>query len=133
MVTAGSRESFIHMSHIIAFVGQQNVKGSASSTDSKEGLYHTIMRKTTLLGPQSRGFVEHSYRRGCWRHEEFFFSTPWEDAKGIIDTACNTAEIGYIFKIVSSRIWKLSWHTTMALLRSSGGNILRFYTGKTED
>eukprot|EP00566_Odontella_aurita_P001751 CAMPEP_0113541920 /NCGR_PEP_ID=MMETSP0015_2-20120614/9313_1 /TAXON_ID=2838 /ORGANISM="Odontella" /LENGTH=1785 /DNA_ID=CAMNT_0000441907 /DNA_START=56 /DNA_END=5413 /DNA_ORIENTATION=+ /assembly_acc=CAM_ASM_000160 len=125
MVTAGSKGSFINISQIIACVGQQNVEGKRIPYG---------FRKRTLphfskddLGPESRGFVENSYLRGLSPQEFFFHAMGGRE--GLIDTACKTAETGYIQR----RLVK-AMETVMArydgTLRTSGGQIVQFLYGE---
>ena len=46
------------------------------------------------LGPESRGFVENSYLKGLSPQEFYFHAMGGRE--GLIDTACKTAETGYI-------------------------------------
>ena len=125
MVTAGSKGSFINISQIIACVGQQNVEGKRIPY----GFKHRTLPHFTKddLGPESRGFVENSYLRGLSPQEFFFHAMGGRE--GLIDTACKTAETGYIQR----RLVK-AMETVMArydgTLRTSGGNIVQFLYGE---
>jgi DNA-directed RNA polymerase II subunit RPB1 len=125
MVTAGSKGSFINISQIIACVGQQNVEGARIPY----GFKHRTLPHFTKddLGPESRGFVENSYLRGLSPQEFFFHAMGGRE--GLIDTACKTAETGYIQR----RLVK-AMETVMAkydgTLRTSGGNIVQFLYGE---
>jgi len=125
MVTAGSKGSFINISQIIACVGQQNVEGKRIPYGFKRRTLPHYSKDD--LGPQSRGFVENSYLRGL-RPQEFFFHA-MGGREGLIDTACKTAETGYIQR----RLVK-AMETVMArydgTLRTSGGNIVQFLYGE---
>jgi len=125
MVTAGSKGSFINISQIIACVGQQNVEGKRIPYG---------FRKRTLphfskddLGPESRGFVENSYLRGLTPQEFFFHAMGGRE--GLIDTACKTAETGYIQR----RLVK-AMETVMArydgTVRTSSGQVVQFLYGE---
>jgi len=125
MVTAGSKGSFINISQIIACVGQQNVEGKRIPYG---------FRKRTLphfskddLGPESRGFVENSYLRGLSPQEFYFHAMGGRE--GLIDTACKTAETGYIQR----RLVK-AMETVMArydgTLRVSSGQVVQFLYGE---
>lgn len=125
MVTAGSKGSFINISQIIACVGQQNVEGKRIPYGFKRRTLPHFSKDD--LGPESRGFVENSYLRGL-RPQEFFFHA-MGGREGLIDTACKTAETGYIQR----RLVK-AMETVMAkydgTLRTSGGNIVQFLYGE---
>lgn len=125
MVTAGSKGSFINISQIIACVGQQNVEGKRIPYGFKRRTLPHFTKDD--LGPESRGFVENSYLRGLSPQEFFFHAMGGRE--GLIDTACKTAETGYIQR----RLVK-AMETVMArydgTLRTSGGNVVQFLYGE---
>jgi DNA-directed RNA polymerase II subunit RPB1 len=125
MVTAGSKGSFINISQIIACVGQQNVEGKRIPYGfNKRTLPHFSKDD---IGSESRGFVENSYLRGLSPQEFFFHAMGGRE--GLIDTACKTAETGYIQR----RLVK-AMETVMArydgTLRTSNGQIVQFLYGE---
>ena len=125
MVTAGSKGSFINISQIIACVGQQNVEGKRIPYGFRRRTLPHFFKDD--LGPESRGFVENSYLRGLSPQEFFFHAMGGRE--GLIDTACKTAETGYIQR----RLVK-AMETVMAqydgTLRTSGGNVVQFVYGE---
>ena len=125
MVTAGSKGSFLNISQIIACVGQQNVEGKRIPYGFKRRTLPHFSKDD--LGPESRGFVENSYLRGLSPQEFFFHAMGGRE--GLIDTACKTAETGYIQR----RLVK-AMETVMArydgTLRTSGGNVVQFLYGE---
>jgi len=125
MVTAGSKGSFINISQIIACVGQQNVEGKRIPYGFRRRTLPHFSKDD--LGPESRGFVENSYLRGLSPQEFFFHAMGGRE--GLIDTACKTAETGYIQR----RLVK-AMETVMArydgTLRTSGGQIVQFLYGE---
>jgi len=125
MVTAGSKGSFINISQIIACVGQQNVEGKRIPYGFKRRTLPHFTKDD--LGPESRGFVENSYLRGLSPQEFFFHAMGGRE--GLIDTACKTAETGYIQR----RLVK-AMETVMArydgTLRTSVGNVVQFLYGE---
>ncbi|EJK46059.1 hypothetical protein THAOC_35301 [Thalassiosira oceanica] len=125
MVTAGSKGSFINISQIIACVGQQNVEGNRIPYGFKRRTLPHFQKDD--LGPESRGFVENSYLFGLTPQEFFFHAMGGRE--GLIDTACKTAETGYIQR----RLVK-AMETVMArydgTLRTSGGQIVQFLYGE---
>jgi len=125
MVTCGSKGSFINISQIIACVGQQNVEGSRIPYGFKRRTLPHFSKDD--LGPESRGFVENSYLSGLTPQEFFFHAMGGRE--GLIDTACKTAETGYIQR----RLVK-AMETVMArydgTLRTSGGQIVQFLYGE---
>jgi DNA-directed RNA polymerase II subunit RPB1 len=125
MATAGSKGNEINISQIMACVGQQNVEGQRIPYG---------FRKRTLphfckddYGPESRGFVENSYLRGLSPQEFFFHAMGGRE--GLIDTACKTAETGYIQR----RLVK-AMETVIArydgTLRTSKGQVIQFLYGE---
>jgi len=125
MVSAGSKGSFINISQIIACVGQQNVEGKRIPYGFKKRTLPHFSKDD--LGPESRGFVENSYLRGLTPQEFFFHAMGGRE--GLIDTACKTAETGYIQR----RLVK-AMETVMArydgTVRTSGGQIVQFLYGE---
>ncbi|KAK7288487.1 hypothetical protein RIF29_01947 [Crotalaria pallida] len=92
MVTAGSKGSFINISHMTACVGQQNVEG-------KRILYGFIDRTLPHFTkddyePESNGFVENSYL--CGLTPQQFVLHAMGGREGLINTAVETSETGYI-------------------------------------
>ena len=125
MVTAGSKGSFINISQIIACVGQQNVEGKRIPYGFRRRTLPHFSKDD--LGPESRGFVENSYLRGLSPQEFFFHAMGGRE--GLIDTACKTAETGYIQR----RLVK-AMETVMSrydgTLRTSGGQVVQFLYGE---
>jgi DNA-directed RNA polymerase II subunit RPB1 len=125
MVTAGSKGSFINISQIIACVGQQNVEGKRIPYGFKKRSLPHFSKDD--IGSESRGFVENSYLRGLSPQEFFFHAMGGRE--GLIDTACKTAETGYIQR----RLVK-AMETVMArydgTLRVSSGQVVQFLYGE---
>lgn len=125
MVSAGSKGSFINISQIIACVGQQNVEGKRIPYGFKKRTLPHFSKDD--IGSESRGFVENSYLRGLSPQEFFFHAMGGRE--GLIDTACKTAETGYIQR----RLVK-AMETVMArydgTLRTSGGQVVQFLYGE---
>ena len=125
MVTAGSKGSFINISQIIACVGQQNVEGKRIPYGFKKRTLPHFSKDD--IGSESRGFVENSYLRGLSPQEFFFHAMGGRE--GLIDTACKTAETGYIQR----RLVK-AMETVMArydgTLRVSSGQVVQFLYGE---
>jgi DNA-directed RNA polymerase II subunit RPB1 len=92
MVFAGSKGSNINISQIMACVGQQNVEGKRIPFGfNKRTLPHFTKDD---YGPESKGFVEHSYLLGLTPQEFFFHAMGGRE--GLIDTAVKTSATGYI-------------------------------------
>ncbi|KAF3623933.1 hypothetical protein FXO38_30509 [Capsicum annuum] len=95
-VTAGSKGSFINVSQMTTWVGQQNIEGKHIPF----GLIDRNLPHSTKddYGTKSRGFVENSYLRGLTLQEFFFHAMGGRE--GLIDTAMKTFEIGYIQRLL---------------------------------
>ena len=96
MVNSKSKGNSINISQIMSCVGQQNVsfKGSHGRipfTSNNRTLPYYYQHDHS---PESKGFVEHSYIDGLDINEFFFHAQSGRE--GLIDTACKTAETGYI-------------------------------------
>ena len=79
------------------------------------------------LGPESRGFVENSYLKGLSPQEFYFHAMGGRE--GLIDTACKTAETGYIQRrLVKAMESVMARYDTT--LRNSRGCIMQFLYGE---
>ncbi len=124
MVIAGSKGNDINISQIIACVGQQNVEGKRIPYGFK---YRTLPHfAKDDLGPESRGFVENSYLKGLVPQEFYFHAMGGRE--GIIDTACKTAETGYIQRrlVKSMEAVMVQYDGTV---RNNTGDIIQFLYG----
>nr|AAD12605.1 RNA polymerase II largest subunit [Antonospora locustae] len=92
MLKAGSKGSYINISQITSCVGQQNIESKRIPFGFRQRTLPHFVKND--YGPESRGFVTNSYLSGL-NPEEFFFHA-MGGREGLIDTACKTAETGYI-------------------------------------
>ncbi|KAF4688082.1 DNA-directed RNA polymerase II subunit RPB1 [Perkinsus olseni] len=102
MVDSGSKGNPINIAQIIACVGQQNVEGKRIPCGFRDRTLPHFTKDD--FGPESRGnhpdhyFITASsrtpYLAGLTPQEFFFHAMGGRE--GIIDTACKTAETGYI-------------------------------------
>ncbi|EJD55108.1 beta and beta-prime subunits of DNA dependent RNA-polymerase [Auricularia subglabra TFB-10046 SS5] len=125
MVTAGSKGSFINISQMSVFVGQQSVEGKRIPF----GFKHRTLPHFTKddFSPEARGFVENSYLRGLTPQEFFFHAMAGRE--GLIDTAVKTAETGYIQR----RLVKALEDVTVCYdgtVRNSLGDLIQFIYGE---
>eukprot|EP01065_Artemidia_motanka_P053184 TRINITY_DN97_c0_g2_i1.p1 TRINITY_DN97_c0_g2~~TRINITY_DN97_c0_g2_i1.p1 ORF type:complete len:1884 (+),score=563.96 TRINITY_DN97_c0_g2_i1:67-5652(+) len=125
MVSAGSKGSFLNISQITAVVGQQNVGGKRIPYG---------FRKRTLphftqddYGPEARGFVQNSYLEGLTPSE--FVCHMSGGREGLIDTACKTAETGYIQRKLVKALEDV-YAAYDCTVRNSQGNIVQFLYGE---
>ena len=97
MVESGARGSTSNTAQISALLGQQISLGSRIKLDYGEGLrthpHYPIENLTPLQEYESRGFISGCFLKGI-NIREFFFHAILGRA-GIIDTACETAKVGY--------------------------------------
>lgn len=128
MVSSGSKGNNINLSQIAAIVGQQN-----SSWKGKSGRVPLTFGNRTLpyyqqhdAKPEARGFVEHSYLDGLDVNEFFFHMQSGRE--GIIDTACKTAETGYIQRKLMKNLEDLKVQYDMTV-RSENGCVVQFAYG----
>lgn len=92
MVDSGSKGSNLNISQIMACVGQQNVEGKRIPFGfNRRSLPHYSKDD---YGPDSKGFVTNNFFNGLTPQEFYFHAMGGRE--GIIDTACKTAETGYI-------------------------------------
>ena len=100
-------------------------KGNGFPTASESAL--CLIFPKDDIGSESRGFVENSYLRGLSPQEFYFHAMGGRE--GLIDTACKTAETGYIQR----RLVK-AMETVMArydgTLRVSSGQVVQFLYGE---
>jgi len=92
MVTIGSKGKDTNIAQIVACVGPQSVTGKRIPFGFKQRTLPHFNKDD--YGPESRGFVSNSYLQGLTPQEFFFHAMGGRE--GLIDTACKTAETGYI-------------------------------------
>ena len=125
MVTAGSKGSGANISQIMACVGQQNVEGKRIPFNFKERTLPHFYKFD--LGPESKGFVSNSYLKGL-EPEEFFFHA-MGGREGIIDTACKTAETGYIQRRLVKALEHMTVHYDLTV-RNQLNHVVQFLYGE---
>eukprot|EP00949_MAST-11_sp_MAST-11-sp1_P004746 g4746.t1 len=124
-VTSGSKGSFINIAQILACVGQQNVEGKRIPAQFHgRTLPHF---KQDDLGPESRGFVENSYLKGLSPQEFYFHAMGGRE--GLIDTACKTADTGYIQRRLVKSLESVMVRYD-GTVRNSEGHIIQFLYGE---
>jgi len=128
MVHSKSKGNSINISQIISCVGQQNVqfKGSSgripfSSNNRTLPYYYQYDNR-----PESKGFVEHSYLDGLNVNEFFFHAQSGRE--GLIDTACKTAETGYIQRRLMKSLEDLNVKYDLTV-RNEKGTVVQFCYG----
>jgi len=125
MAMAGSKGNDINISQIIACVGQQNVEGKRIPYGFRRRTLPHFAKDD--LGPESRGFVENSYLRGLSPQEFYFHAMGGRE--GLIDTACKTAQTGYLQRrlVKSMESIMVKYDGTV---RNNQGNVVQFLYGE---
>ena len=124
-VSSGSKGSNTNIAQILACVGQQNVEGKRiKSGFAKRTLPHFMKDD---LGPEARGFVENSYLKGLSPQEFYFHAMGGRE--GLIDTACKTAETGYIQRRLVKSMESVMVHYD-GTVRNAEGHIIQFLYGE---
>ena len=125
MVTIGSKGQLTNIAQIVACVGQQSVVG-------KRVPFGFIQRTLPHFnkddyGPESRGFVENAYLQGLTPQEFFFHAMGGRE--GLIDTACKTAETGYIQRRLVKAMESVMVQYD-GTVRNSMGDVVQFVYGE---
>lgn len=128
MVSSKSKGNSINISQIISCVGQQNVQFKGSSgripfTSNNRTLPYYLQYDNR---PEAKGFVEHSYLEGLDVNEFFFHAQSGRE--GLIDTACKTAETGYIQRRLMKSLEDLNVKYDLTV-RNEKGIIVQFCYG----
>lgn len=128
MINSKSKGNILNISQIMGSVGQQNIQWSG-----KSGRVPLIINNRSLpyfhqfdSTPAARGFIKHSYVDGL-EVDEFFFHMQ-AGREGVIDTACKTADVGYLQRklIKSLEDIKFCYDFTV---RNEGNRIVQFAYG----
>jgi len=125
MVTSGSKGNNTNIAQVIACVGQQNVEGKRIPYGFRRRTLPHFTKDD--YGPESKGFVENSYLQGLTAQEFFFHAMGGRE--GLIDTACKTAETGYIQR----RLVKAMEDVMVkydGTVRNSLGDVIQFVYGE---
>jgi DNA-directed RNA polymerase II subunit RPB1 len=124
-VSSGSKGSNVNIAQILACVGQQNVEGKRIKNGfTKRSLPHFMKDD---LGPEARGFVENSYLKGLSPQEFYFHAMGGRE--GLIDTACKTAETGYIQRRLVKALESVMCQYD-GTVRNAEGHIIQFLYGE---
>lgn len=124
MIKSGSKGSGVNVSQMIGCLGQQNIDGKRVpySFDNRT-LPHFCKYDD---GPESRGFVESSFIKGL-NPQEFFFHA-MAGREGLIDTAVQTSETGYIQRklVKAMEDCKVNYDYS---IRNASGSVIQFAYG----
>ena len=85
MRNSGAKGSIINLAQIVAFVGQQNIKGKRMPMQLSHGTRSLYCFLPGDISPEARGFVENNYVRGLTPAQAYFHAAAGRD--GVIATA----------------------------------------------
>lgn len=125
MINSKSKGKMLNVAQIIGCVGQQNVEGRRIPYGFED---RTLPHYTKYDdGPESRGFVESSFIKGLTPQEFFFHAMGGRE--GLIDTAVNTSETGYIQRklVKAMEDCKVNYDMTV---RNAAGVIIQYLYGE---
>lgn len=125
MINSKSKGKMINVAQIIGCVGQQNVEGRRIPYGFED---RTLPHYTKYDdGPESRGFVESSFIKGLTPQEFFFHAMGGRE--GLIDTAVNTSETGYIQRklVKAMEDCKVNYDMTV---RNAAGVVIQYLYGE---
>lgn len=98
IIKSKSKGNILNISQILGSISQQNIQWK-----KKNGRVPMIVNNRTLphytqfdSSPEARGFIRSSYVEGLGVNEFFFHSQ--SGRAGVIDTACKTADVGYLHR-----------------------------------
>ena len=125
MVMAGSKGNFVNIAQVIALVGQQNVIGKRIPfAFQARTLPHFCKYDNS---PAAKGFVKRSYMDGLDPAEFWFHAC--SGRQGIIDTACKTADTGYMQRKMVKAMEDLKVHYD-GTVRNATGRVIQFDYGE---
>ncbi len=124
MIKSKSKGNTINVAQMIGCLGQQNVDGRRIPYGFDD---RTLPHYTKYDdGPESRGFVENSFIKGLTPQEFFFHAMGGRE--GLIDTAVQTSETGYIQRklVKAMEDCKVNFDQSV---RNASGSIIQFLYG----
>lgn len=125
MIKSKSKGNTVNIAQMIGCVGQQNVEGRRIPYGFDD---RTLPHYTKYDdGPESRGFVENSFIKGLTPQEFFFHAMGGRE--GLIDTAVQTSETGYIQRKLVKAMEDCKVNHDMTV-RNAGGVIVQYLYGE---
>ena len=125
MIKSKSKGNTINVSQMIGCLGQQNVDGRRIPYGFDD---RTLPHYTKYDdGPEARGFVENSFIKGL-TPQEFFFSA-MGGREGLIDTAVQTSETGYIQRKLVKAMEDCKVFYDLSV-RNASGTIIQYLYGE---
>ena len=124
MIKSKSKGNTINVSQMIGCLGQQNVDGRRIPYGFDDRTLPHYSKYDD--GPESRGFVANSFINGLTPHEFFFAAMGGRE--GLIDTAVQTSETGYIQRklVKAMEDCKIAYDLSV---RNASGTIIQFLYG----
>lgn len=126
MRNSGAKGSLVNLVQIVAFVGQQNIRGKRVPLLLSNGTRTLPHYEPGDHSAESRGFVKHGYLEGLTPEELFYHAMGGRE--GIMATALRTAKTGYIQKRISRKEEDLK-ATYDGSVRDVNGCIVQFLYG----
>lgn len=124
MIKSKAKGNTINVSQMIGCIGQQNVDGKRIPYGFDDRTLPHYSRFND--GPESRGFIQSSFINGL-KPEEFFFAA-MGGREGLIDTAVNTSETGYIQRKLIKAMEDCKVYEDRSV-RTANGSIIQFLYG----
>ncbi len=154
VIKSGAKGSFFNVTQVTGIVGQQNVNGERIKKTFFGRTLPSYLKKGNLINDidklednvineevdalphiqklfESRGFVSHSYFKGLTPQEFFFHAAGGRE--GLIDTACKTAETGYIQRKMIKMVEDLKFNYSNNVTNSTNSIIDFMYGGDNLD
>jgi DNA-directed RNA polymerase subunit A' len=125
MNKSGAKGNMLNLTMMAAAVGQQDLRGERISKGYR-GRTLSIFKKGDL-GPEARGFIKNSFKKGLSPAEYFFHAMTGRDA--LMDTALRTPKSGYLYRRLANALQdiKVEYDNTV---RDANKNIVQFKYGE---
>ncbi len=125
MARTGARGSFVNLTQMCAFVGQEALEG--------ERIHRGFINRTLShfksgdLGLEARGFVSHGYKKGLAPFE--FFFDAMNSRENLMDKSLHTRHSGYMERRLVNALQDLRVEYD-STVRDSKGRIVQFFAGE---
>ncbi len=124
MADSGAMGKVLSIVQMHAGVGQQSLRGQRLSRGFS-GRTLACFNKGDI-GPQARGYIKSSLRKGLEPHEVFFGCITGRD--GLMDTALRTPKTGYLYRRLVSAMFDLIVQEDLSV-RNEDGIVVQFKYG----
>ena len=126
MRQSGAKGSVVNLTHIMSFIGQQNIQGKRIPASISDGTRTLSAFKKGDDSAAARGFIFNSYTNGLTPAEMYHHAEAGRD--GIVAISCRTAESGYAHKCISRKMDDCVVSIDGSV-RGSNGKIIQFLYG----